>query len=167
LNNNYIFFRFTNDEVPFTTKFEKALEKYEIEIFVPTFFQLKKHSIKVYIYLFWFLFTKGQYRIIYVKKNNTIIHYTHILPKFFKFPFMRSKDLEIGPAWTDELHRGKDIFPAVITHAVQYFKEDKRIFYIFTNKDNTPSQKAIQKAGFTQWKHGYRTKKLGIYRIKG
>jgi len=161
-----MFFRLHSEEIPATRRFETVLDRYDIEIFSPTLFQLKKHSVKVYIYLFWFLFTKGQYRIIYVKKDNTIIHYTHILPKFFKFPFMNSKDLEIGPSWTDELYRGKEIFPAVIAYTVQYFKEEKRTFYAFAHIDNIPSQKAILKVGFSKWMNGYKTEKLGIYRIE-
>ncbi len=166
MNNNYIFFRFYSEEVPVTRRFKKVLDRYDIELFSPTFFQLKEHSVKIYIYLFWFFFTKGQYRIIYVKKDNTIIHYTHILPKFFKFPFMGSNDLEIGPSWTDEQYRGKGIFPAVMAYAFGYFKEEKRTFHAFAHIDNIPSQKAILKVGFSKWMNGYKTEKLGIYRIE-
>ena len=94
------------------------------------------------------------------------MHYTHVLPKFFKFPFMHSKDLEIGPAWTDKEYRGKGIFPAVLLYAIQYFKEEKRTFYTFAHIDNTSSQKAILKAGFSRWKSGYKTDTLGIYQVE-
>lgn len=163
---NYIFFRLHSEESPVKEKFEKVWEEYDIEIFAPTLFQLKKHSAKMLIYLFWFIMTKGKFRIIYVKKDKIIIHYTHILPKFFKFPFMHDKDLEIGPSWTAQGHRGKGIFPAVLTYAIQYFKEKKRTFYVFAHIDNHPSQKAILKAGFSKWMNGCKTEKLGIYRIE-
>jgi hypothetical protein len=166
LKNNYIFFRLHNEEISNQKRFEKVLEKYDIEIFVPTFLQLKKHQVRGYIYLFWFLFTKGKYRIIYVRKGGKIIHYTHVLPKFFKFPFMSSKDLEIGPSWTDDLYRGKGIFPAVIEYTVQNFKEKGRIFYAFAYIDNKSSQKAILKASFSKWMNGYKAGKQGIYRIE-
>ncbi len=163
---NYIFFRLKSEEISLRGKFEKVLEEYSIEVFSPTLFQLKKHSANVAIYLFWFLITLGKYKIIYVEKDNTIIHYTHILPKFFKFPFMGSKDLEIGPSWTSELYRGKSIFPAVITYIIHVFKDDNRIFYSFAHIDNKPSQKAILKSGFNKWKNGNKIGKLGIYRIE-
>ncbi len=166
MKNNYVFFNFKSHDVLIENSLRSVLDEYIIEMFCPTLFHLKEHPAHVIIYLFWFLFTKGQYRIIYVKKDNTIIHYTHILPKFFKFPFMNSKDLEIGPSWTDELYRGKGIFPAVMIYAIQYFKEKERTFYAFAHVDNEPSQKAILKAGLSKWKNGYKTRKLGIYRIE-
>ncbi|MCF6245174.1 MAG: hypothetical protein L3J43_09070 [Sulfurovum sp.] len=166
MQHNYVFFRLHSEEVPAEEIFGTVLKEYDIEIFVPSIFKLKRHSTKILIYMFWFLFTKGQYRIIYIKKDNSIIHYTHILPKFFKFPFMNVNDLEIGPSWTDEVYRGKGIFPAVIAYAMQYFKEENRTFYAFANIKNNSSQKAILKADFYKWMHGYKTNKLGIYKVK-
>ncbi len=166
MQHNYVFFRLDSEEVPTEEKFGAVLKEYDIEIFVPTLFKLKEHSSKILIYLFWFLFTKGHYRIIYVKKDNSIIHYTHILPKFFKFPFMNTNDLEIGPSWTDEAYRGKGIFPAVLAYVALCWKEEKRTFYAFTNIENHSSQKAILKADFYKWMSGYKTNKLGIYKVK-
>ncbi len=161
-----MFFRFDNENIIETKNFKKVLDQYSIEIFSPTLFQLKKHSAKIWIYIFWFIFTKGQYKIIYVKKDDKLIHYSHTLPKFFKFPFMGSEDLEVGPSWTDEKYRGKGIFPAVIGYTVQLFKKEKCTFYILVHKDNSSSQKAVLKSGFNKWRDGYKTEKLGIYRIK-
>lgn len=166
MNKNYVFFRLDNEEITTINKVQTALNTYTIEIFFPTLFQLKKHSGKIFIYIFWFLLTRGKYRIIYVKKGNVIIHYTHILPKFFKFPFMKDEDLEIGPAWTDISHRGQGIFPSVIGYIVQYFKKDGRNFYTFSHVDNEASKKSILRAGFNRWANGYKTSKLGIYKVK-
>ena len=166
MNHNYVFFHLHSEDFHSEERFEEVLEDYDIEIFFPTLFRLKKHPAKVSIYLFWFLFTLAKYRIVYVKKDNTIIHYTHILPKFFKLPFMNSRDLEIGPSWTDELYRGKGVFPAVMEYAIQYFKKEKRTFYVFAHINNEPSRKSILKVGFNKWKNGYKIGKLGIYRIE-
>lgn len=166
MHNNYIFFNLRSDNIPDEGSLKNVLSEYTTEVFHPTLLHLKEHTSSILIYLFWLLFTKGKYRIIYVKKDDDIIHYTHVLPKFFKFPFMGSKDLEIGPAWTDEAYRGRGIFPAVLTYALHYFKEDKKIFYTFAYADNTSSQKAILKAGFIRWKNGYKTDKLGIYKVE-
>jgi len=168
LKNSYIYFRLYSEKIPNTmqTPEHELLEQYDIEIFIPSFFHLKKHQAKEYIYLFWFLFTRGEYRIIYLKEDDKIIHYTHLLPKFFKFPFMHSKDLEIGPAWTDERYRGKGIFTTVLSYLLTQFKERERVFYIFAHKDNLSSQKVIVNAGFTKWKIGYKTDILGIYKVE-
>lgn len=166
MNKNYVFFRLENEEIATINQAKTALNKYTVEIFAPTFFQLKRHPGKIFIYLFWLLITRGKYRIVYVKKENVIIHYTHILPKFFKFPFMKAEDLVIGPAWTDILHRGEGIFPAVIEYIVQSFNKDGRNFYTFAHVDNEASMKSILKVGFKRWTNGYKTTSLGIYKVK-
>lgn len=141
------------------------LKEYQIEQFIPTFCTLKKHRGNILLYIFWFVITLGRYKIIYLRNNNEIVHYTHILPKFFKLPFLNFNDLEIGPSWTKESYRGKGIFPAVINYIIQSFNEKGRIFYAFTHVDNLASQKAIQKSGFHRWANGHKTEFFGIYKV--
>ena len=84
------------------------------------------------LYLFWYFVTLGNYKIIYLKKNDEIVHYTHILPKFFKLTFLNVNDLEIGPSWTKESYRGKGIFPANYTlYSGQYLKREEEVFIFF------------------------------------
>lgn len=162
-----MFFRFDNESYEMVNNLNDSIKltEYQIEQFIPSFVNLKKHSANRLLYIFWFIITLGGYKIIYLKKNEIIIHYTHILPKFFKLPFLGFNDLEIGPSWTEEAYRGKGIFPNVIRYIVETFKDEKRCFYMFSHVDNKSSQKAIQKAGFDMWHCGYKTYFLGIYRV--
>ncbi|CAA6805030.1 MAG: Unknown protein [uncultured Sulfurovum sp.] len=137
-----------------------------MEVFSPKLGLLKKHSVNRFIYFFWFVLTLGKYKIIYLYDNDKIIHYTHLLPKFFKFPFMKSDDLEIGPSWTAIEFRGKGLFPSVIAYILEHFKKGHRDFHILVHDDNISSQKAIQKVDFQEWGRGYRTKFLGIYKVE-
>lgn len=162
ISNKYIFFKYNNKKL---TDANENFSHYKEEIFSPTIGMLKKHTAKKIMYIFWFIFTLGRYKIIYIYDNTKIIHYSHILPKFFKFPFMKRNDLEIGPAWTDKNYRGRGIFPYVLWEIIHKFQKDKRDFYVFTHIDNISSQRAIVKAGFYEWKKGYKSDKLGIYRI--
>jgi len=138
---------------------------YQVELFSPTLGHLKEHMGDNKIYIFWFFVTRGRYKIVYIKHKNEIIHYTHILPQFFKFPFMHVSDLEIGPAWTDEQYRGEGIFTMVMKYILYHFKQDGRTFYAFTTTENISSQKAMLKAGLDQYASGYRTNFLGIYKM--
>jgi len=146
-------------------KFKSILKEYDIEVFSPSIFNLREHSSKIFIYLFWYLFTWGKYKILYVKKNGLIVHYTHMLPGFFKFPFMVSGDIEIGPAWTKEEYRGKRIFPAVISYLVQNFKKKNRNFYILIRVNNISSQRSISHTDFLKWGSGVKTNIAGIYKV--
>ena len=168
MKNRYLFFRSNNEETPLKSAMVewKVLGAYQIEIFTPTLFRLKKHKANKLLYLFWFMMTWGRYSIIYLRNEDELIHYTHTLPRFFKLPFLGANDLEIGPAWTNEAYRGKGIFPAVINYAVQTYREKGRSFYIFSHMDNIASQKAIEKAKFSVWGKGYKTDVLGIYKVE-
>ena len=166
MSNSYVFFRFNDKDVISKDNTDDVLASYTLEIFSPSLRRLKRHHSSRIIYLFWFFITRGRYKIVYISDGNVIIHYTHILPKFFKLPFMSSKDLMIGPAWTKESYRGKGIFPAVITYIVKNFKKAGRSFHIFAHADNAASQKAIEKAEFYKWATGYKTKKFGIYKAE-
>ncbi len=136
----------------------------KIEKFKPSIFRLKLHSDRLLIYLFWFIITMGKYQIYYIKDNNgTIIHYSHILPKFFKFPFMRKEDIEIGPCWTHQNFRGKNIYPFILTLILKNLSFLDRTFYIMTDENNIPSQKGILKAGFKLFAEGSKKGILGIY----
>lgn len=137
-----------------------------MEIFSPTLAQLKKHQGGIWIYIFWFIATQGEYKVIYLYDKDRIIHYSHLLPKFFKFPFMKACDIEIGPSWTDKNFRGKGIFPSVIQYIIENFKKEGRDFYILIHSTNKASLNAIQKTGFELCGTGYKTNKLGIYKVK-
>jgi RimJ/RimL family protein N-acetyltransferase len=168
LKNKYVFFRLNDKsyELDNNLKHTTILKEYQVEQFIPTLTRLKKHDANTLLYIFWFIMTAGKYKIIYLKKEDDIIHYTHILTKFFKLPFLGLNDLEIGPSWTKRSYRGKGIFPGVINYVIQCFGKQGRDFYIFSHIDNQASQKAIKKSGFHLWAKGYKTDFLGIYKIK-
>lgn len=166
MKNEYIFFRSDEHDVCSKAAVDDLLASYAIEIFSPCWRRLKKHQSSSIMYLFWFLVTRGRYKIVYVYDENTMIHYSHLLPKFYKLSFLGSEDLMIGPSWTREAYRGKGIFPAVLMMVVNDFKKAGRSFHIFAHKDNIASQKGIMKACFRQWARGGKTKKLGIYKAE-
>lgn len=122
--------------------------EYDIEVFQPTLFNLKCHKSSSVLFLFWYLFSRNKYFIVYVKNQNKIIHHSVCITKFYRFPFMDSNDLEIGPCWTDENYRGKGIYPYVLKYVLSNFKDKYDKFFIMTDSDNIASQKGILKAGF-------------------
>jgi RimJ/RimL family protein N-acetyltransferase len=163
-NSTLLFYRFdSSDRIP-TVAPSVPLSIME---FKPTLFRLKKHEGSNLIFLFWYLFTGGRYRIFYgLDRAHLPVHYSVVLPKFFKFPFLRSDDFEIGPCWTDSAYRGKNIYPAVITHIVKRLKKEGRLFFMLTHVENIPSQKGIEKAGFHICGRGRKCGRLGIYNME-
>lgn len=167
MKNKYVFYCLHKlKEEQNASKYSDILSMYHLDLFTPGLLHLKKHRANRWLYLFWYVMTYGNYKIVYLQKDDEIIHYTHILPKIFKLPFLSENDLEIGPSWTKEEYRGKEIFPSVIDYIVRSFEQQDRKFYIFAHADNKSSLKAIEKSSAVKIGRGYKTKWFGIYRLQ-
>jgi len=141
---------------------------YKIEEFMPSLFKLKLSRYDglrdFLIHLLFYLSTRGRYRIIYVKDNNKIIHYSYIIPKNFRFQHMSHKnDFQIGPCFTDEFYRGQGIYPYVLTYIIERFSDKGRRFYMIVDEKNFSSQRGIIEAGFIEAGVVYKDI-LGIYK---
>jgi GNAT superfamily N-acetyltransferase len=128
---------------------------YKIEEFKPSLFKLKLtkyNNLKdILVHIIFFIVTSGKYRIIYVKDNDKIIHYSYIIPKNFRFQFMTSEnDLHIGPSFTDESYRGQGIYTYILTYIIERFSYNGRRFYMIAHENNFSSQRGIIKAGFRE-----------------
>ncbi len=156
-------------EVVFLYKFNESQGKlvlpkeFVVKIFKPNIYALQKHGRFSLIYVIWYLFTLGKYQIIYIYDKNNIIHYSHIIPKFWKFQFMERDDLEIGPSWTHEEYRGQGIYPYVLNYIINKFEKNCIDFYMIVNKTNIKSIKGIEKSGFLQVGELKKSKVLGVY----
>lgn len=141
-------------------------EGHEVKIFSPGLTKLSLHSRNKPIYFFWYFLTLGRYKIYYVfDGNDNIVHYSNVMPKIYKYDFMpRRKSIHIGPCWTSKDSRGKGIYPAVLSKICQDYCDYNR--YIFTHKNNIASCKGIEKVKFEHFANGYKSKPLGIYKIK-
>ena len=120
--------------------------------FTPSLFNRKLHK-GLYkqsnlLYLFWFIFTLGKYKIFYIKdkETNEIAHFSNILPSFFKFNFMKKGDIQILHCWTYDVYRGKKLYPFALLQIMKKY-QGKNI-WIGSRSSNTSSINAIEKSGF-------------------
>ncbi len=141
---------------------------YSVEIFRPKIYKIFPRGIAKLNFLFWWilwllrLFSSPDYHGFIVYHEAKVIHYSIILPKFFRFPFMAVNDFQIGPCWTHEEYRRKGIHSLIIQKILKTFnKEGSRLWYV-TREENIASVRSIKKAGFTLQGSGFRKKRLGI-----
>lgn len=113
------------------------------------------------LYAFWYLFSRGRYRIHYVRFAGRIVHASHELTTNPKISFMKGADLEIGPCWTDPAHGRRGIYTTVLRTILDYHRE--RRVWIFAQEDNSASRRGIVAAGFAY--AGLGEKRCGIYRF--
>lgn len=106
--------------------------------------------------------SKKPYKIHLLYKENRLAHYSVVLPKYYRFPFMDEYDIEIGPCWTDSQYRGLGLYPAVLQKILETFSKYKKNAWIFCENDNKASIRGIEKAGFEFIGEGRKTKPLGL-----
>ena len=122
---------------------------YSVKKEKPTFFKAyPKQDITVNVLLqnvYWWLITKGKYRVWCAYDGDKVIHTTYVVPKCTKFPFLNKGSFEIGPSYTEPAYRGKGVFPAVLT---QIFTEIECAYAIIEDT-NAASIRGTSKFGFT------------------
>lgn len=126
-------------------------ESMSIEIFEPSIFKLnisghKQSPKQILMILYWFLISKGKYKIYYVRDGNLVIHTSYCISKCYKFPFMKNNDIHIGPCETSSAYRGRGIYPNVLLRII--CDNQNSDFYMIIDDKNISSQKGVSKVGF-------------------
>ena len=160
MNKNFVFYKnFQFVDISLNCEFDFFL--YE-----PKFLKLRLHSDNnkksFWLYLTWYLFTLGRYRILYIysKKNNEFAHFSNIVPGFFKYSFISHNDMQIANSYTFKKYRRKGFYIFAISEIQRSF--GKKRIWIGSECSNLESIKAIEKMGF---KKTLKAKKsiFGIY----
>lgn len=121
------------------------------KIFGKLFLPEEKKSLKVLLVRAMFsLLTFGRAAIFYVCENGEVAHTSYVVPRCFKFPFLKKGEYEIGPCRTKMQYRGKGLYPMVLNDIVHSVGEEGAFFYMIVDETNSSSIKGIEKAGFTR-----------------
>lgn len=140
-----------------------------LEVFRPRLGRLRPvRRNRLLMYLWWYLTCRQGYTVYCVRDGQEVVHMSHVLTKHPRFRFMAPGDVEIGPSWTAPSHRGRGIFPAVLSRIVEdHFGGGGAggAVWIFTDATNAASRRGIEKAGFEYVGAGSKSRWLGVYRI--
>ena len=143
----------------------KIEDRFSSFFFTPTIFHLKQHKGSVLLYLFWYIFSFGRYKIFYIMENETnkMAHFSNIIPKIFKYSFMGRKHIQIVNCYTLPLFRGCRLFSLALSVIGEEFKNT--VVWVGSREDNVGSIKSIKRAGYKMVARVYKTKFLGIYKL--
>ena len=108
------------------------------------------------------IFSNSEYSVFTIYKNGKLIHRSGIYPRYFRFPFMAPKDLQIGDTWTAESERGKGLAKFALSEIAKNFNKTGRSLWYLAEEDNIPSQKVAEAVGFYLAGRGKRSKRLGL-----
>ena len=108
------------------------------------------------------IFKNRRFSVFILRSEQRIAHYSFLFPGFFRFGFMGKKHLQIGDTWTEPSFRGQGLASFAIQKITEQHASANTSLWYLTEKDNVPSIRAAEKAGFILAGIGKRTKKLGI-----
>jgi len=103
----------------------------------------------------WYLLSFGKLWIFYILDGAKVAHYSYVIQKNIRFPFMSDEDLQIGPCYTDVNYRGQGLYQTALKCIPISFSNKSNTFWIFTTVKNSISQHVILKAGFSLVGIGY------------
>ena len=140
-------------------------DKFSFNFFKPTIFNLRLHQGSVLLYLFWYIFSFGKYQIFYIidKRNNKVAHYSNILPKIFKYSFMKKNELFITNCYTDPEFRGCRLYPFALSFIAKSLKD--YVIWGGVRNNNIASIKGLERAGFKKVANVSKTRVFGIYKL--
>ena len=137
-------------------------------IWRPSLTSLKPSGFAFFPFFIWWVFhylhvfSNRDYHLLASYDNGCIIHRSCVFPKYFRFSFMKKRDLQIGDIWTDVRFRGKGLatqFLSIILN--MQTKSARRLWYI-VDEDNLPSIRVAEKVGFQLIGVGFRKKRFGV-----
>ena len=121
--------------------------KIELVFWSPSLFEIKPILFPFMPFFIWYMFhflgifASNKYSIAYIKNKNKnknkILHKTLIFPKFYRFPFMKKQDLQLGDILTEKSFRGKGVASKVINSILIKYKTKN--FWFLCNENNISS----------------------------
>lgn len=120
--------------LPWKLYFDKNIEKVAF----------RTSLFRLYISLLSFGKTKIYFAI--DKNSDSIVHSSCIIPRNFKYPFLKKGEYCIGNCKTEPAFRGRGIYPYMLKYIMA--NNPNTIFKMTIREDNTPSIKGVKKAGF-------------------
>lgn len=159
---NLFFSKISTEEAPIPSQDTEL----DICFWRPTLINFKPRGSSWFPFGIWWafhmfhIFENKNYCVLLVKRNGLVIHRSCIFPKYFRFPFMNRKDLQVGDTWTLDVERGKGIASLALNHIASHFQGFK-IWYI-TDDTNLSSARIASKCGFQLIGKGIRVSRYGL-----
>jgi len=102
------------------------------------------------------------FNIFIIYRENNIVHYTMILSKSIKFPFMGKYDIQFGPVWTHPNERKKGLMKFALYSYIKISNKKDRKYWWVCRENNNVSRIAIEKKGFNVYGTGIKKSVLPL-----
>jgi len=165
---NYVFYE--SAEIKTNASIEQINNlTYSVYLWCPGLINIFPPGLTEIKFLVWWIlhhlriFSNRDYCVLMIlDKDKTLIHRSCVFPRYFRFPFMRENDLQIGDTYTDGKCRGRGLATYAILKILESLQMDNRKFWYIVEENNESSIRVIEKVGFNKIGCGERGKKFGI-----
>ena len=143
----------------------RTFMNFKVIIYKPKIFNLARYETSFLINLLWFIACFGKFYIVFLMDEKKIVHFSYVTSKVFRFPFMKSSDLQIGPCATDKQYQGKGIFTNVLKLISDVELGNGRTIWTYTTLSNLSSQKAFERAGYQFVSYALMNRRTKLFRM--
>jgi SAM-dependent methyltransferase len=106
-------------------------------------------KLLVWRFLFWCDGTLGDLRLCQIRDANGVIaHYGFVFPRYFRFPFMARRDLQIGSLRTHASFRNLGLATAAVRQILARLNRPEQTVWYVVEASNTASISVAEKNGF-------------------
>jgi hypothetical protein len=118
-------------------------------------------------YCWWVLaktggFARGGFAELRVEHDGRLLHRLIVTPRWHRFPFMQSGDLQIGEVWTAPAARRRNVAHSAIGEAHRRFAGEGARFWYVSEADNAASGALARSCGYRLVATGKRTRRFGL-----
>lgn len=106
-------------------------------------------------------FRSPEYCVVVCFENGILTHRSCVFPRFYRFPFMATDDLQVGDVWSAPESRNKGFARLALAKVIAHFPQ-RRIWYV-CDESNAASIAVAEKAGMRLHAVGTRTRRLGLH----
>jgi RimJ/RimL family protein N-acetyltransferase len=89
-----------------------------------------------------------------------LVHYSAFTPRYWRFPFLSGRDLQVGDTWTEPSFRGKGLAKRALQRLVTRMRMPGRNFWYVVEDINRGSIKVAEDCGFRLAGVGTRVERL-------
>jgi GNAT superfamily N-acetyltransferase len=161
--NLYIFFK--HDPIPCSTQFELQDTSMIFTVWRSSLFHLAPKGISLnwrhFLYEIFFFKCKYYKAFLVYTDSGKLVHQSYVFPKYFRFPFMRKRELQITGLWTDKAFRDKGIAKFVVQEIIK--ANPNCAHWFLARIDNMSSVKVASENNFID--QGLGSQLLHIYRF--
>lgn len=118
-------------------------------------------------YCWWLLtktggFARPGFTEIRAEDNAAVVHRLIVTPRWYRFPFMEPRDLQIGSVWTAPPARRRKLAHSAIAEAHRRFASEGARFWYVSQADNAASGALARSCGYRLVATGKRTRRFGV-----